>query len=72
MPKSRLLKKGVQKGKMPLREYTTDITFCNKTRKFIPNFGKSHTNKTNKIKMPIIIKAVFDRLNLFRSELGPL
>ena len=72
MLESRLLKNSIQKGKMALKEDTTDITFCNKTRKFIPNFGKSHTNKTNKIKMPKIIKAVFDCLNLFRSELVPL
>ena len=44
------------------------IIFCNKARKFIPSFGKSHKNKANKSITEIIIKIVFGCLKVLLSE----
>ena len=46
------------------RENIIGTIFCNKVTTFTPNFGKSHTNKTNKKIAIIIRKIVFICLNL--------
>ena len=57
---------------MPRREDIRGVIFCNKVRKFNPNFGKSHNNRAKKITTELIIKIVFDCLKLLLSELSIL